>query len=171
MKLDVGEDCQWPLLTLAAWVRLDRLGEPYQSLLHTDGWEDRDYLGQVHWMVTRESTMRLALFGNTLAPGADEKHYYPDSRTSVVPEQGRWVHLATVYDSRKRSVRFYLNGDFDKETLQATAHPARLGPAQIGNWNREDRKLSGRVDELVILGRAMSDDEVRELFAAGNPYR
>ncbi len=38
MKLDVGGDREWPQLTLAAWVRLDRLGEPYQSLIHTDGW-------------------------------------------------------------------------------------------------------------------------------------
>ena len=51
------------------------------------------------------------------------------------------------------------------------AHPARLGKAQVGNWDRQDRKLSGRVDELLLLGRAMTDEEIRVLFAAGNPYR
>jgi hypothetical protein len=157
-------------LTLAAWLRLDRLGEPYQSLLHTDGW-DRNNHGQVHWMVTRHSNMRLALFGNTLAPGSIEREQYPDSRTSVLPERGRWIHLATVYDSVKKTVRFYLNGLFDSETHQAIAHPARLGPAQIGNWDQYDRKLSGRVDELLLLGRAMNDEEVHALFEAGNPYR
>jgi hypothetical protein len=114
--------------------------------------------------------MRLALIGNTLAPGSDEQAGYPDSRTPVLPEQGRWVHLATVYNSTQATVRFYLNGQFDKETRQEIAHPARLGPAQIGNWNQKDRKLSGRVDELVLLGRAMTDDEIRALYAAGNPY-
>ncbi len=122
-------------------------------------------------MVTRNTTMRLALFGNTLAEGFEEHDGYPDSRTPVLPEQGRWVHLAAVYDSVARSVRFYLNGQLDKETLQEIAHPARLGPAQIGNWDKHDRKLSGRIDEFVVLGRAMPDDEVRGLFAAGNPYR
>jgi hypothetical protein len=58
----------------------------------------------------------------------------------------------------------------DKETLQAVAHPARLGPAQIGNWNREDRKLSGRMDEFLLLGRVLSDQEIRELYLSGNPY-
>ena len=81
------------------------------------------------------------------------------------------MHLASVYDSEKGTVRFFLNGRFDKETKQQVANPARLGPAQIGNWNQKDRKLSGRVDELLILGRAMSDEEVRALHAAGNPYR
>jgi hypothetical protein len=170
LNLNVGGDREWPQLTLATWVRLDRLGAPFQSLIHTDGWSENNP-GQVHWMVTRNTTMRLALFGNTLAAGSDERSGYPDSRTSVLPEQGRWVHLATVYDSTARTVRFYLNGQFDKETRLETAHPARLGPAQMGNWDRSDRKLSGRVDELILLGRAMNDAEVRTLFEAGNPYR
>jgi hypothetical protein len=122
-------------------------------------------------MVTRHATMRLALRGNTLAAGSDETEGYPDSRTQVLPELGRWVHLATVYDANTRTVRFYHNGRFDKETRQAIAHPARLGPARIGNWDRQDRKLSGRVDELLLLGRALSDAEIRALFEAGNPYR
>jgi len=170
LKLDVGGDRQWPQLTLAAWVRLDRVGAPYQSLLHTDGWNEKNP-GQVHWMINRDTTMRLALFGNTLAHGFENREGYPDSRLSVLPERGRWVHLAVVYDSAARTVRFFLNGRFDVETRQEIAHPARLGPARIGNWNQRDRKLSGRVDELLILGRAMSDAEVRALFAAGNPYR
>lgn len=169
MKLGAGAGRSWPQLTLSAWVRLDRLGQPYQSLYHTDGW-DEDKPGQVHWMINRDSTMRLALKHNTLAPGVVEKQGFPDSLTPVLSEQGRWVHLAVVYDAPAGTVRFYLNGRFDKETHQTTAHPARLGPAQIGNWNSKDRKLSGRVDELILLGRAMTDDEIRALFNAGNPY-
>lgn len=169
MKLGAGAGRSWPQLTLSAWVRLDRLGQPYQSLYHTDGW-DEDKPGQVHWMINRDSTMRLALKHNTLAPGVVEKQGFPDSLTPVLPEQGRWVHLAVVYDAPAGTVRFYLNGRFDKETRQAAAHPAMLGPAQIGNWNSKDRKLSGRVDELILLGRTMTDDEIRALFDAGNPY-
>jgi hypothetical protein len=170
LRLDVGGDRAWPQLTLAAWVRLDRLGAPYQSLLHTDGW-NKGNPGQVHWMITQLTTMRLALYANTLQPGSDELNGYPDSRTSVRPEQGRWLHLATVYDADRKTVRFYLNGQFDKESRQEVAHPARLGKAQVGNWDRQDRKLSGRVDELLLLGRAMPDAEIRALYEAGNPYR
>lgn len=170
LKLDVGGGRDWPQLTLAAWVRIDRLGAPYQSLLHTDGWSQNNP-GQVHWMINRDTTMRLALIGNTLAPGSDERDGHPDSHMPVLPEQGRWVHLSTVYDSAHGTVRFYFNGQFDKETRLTTAHPARLGPAQIGNWNQKDRKLSGRVDDLLLLGRAMSDTEVHDLYSAGVPYR
>ncbi|WP_437231030.1 LamG-like jellyroll fold domain-containing protein [Planctomicrobium sp. SH661] len=171
IKLHVGEGQHWPQLTLAAWVRLDRFGEPYQSLLHTDGWYETTNFGQVHWMVTRLRTMRLALAGNTLPQGSPSKEFYPDSVTPVPSSDGRWVHLATVYDSDKRTVRFFLDGKFDTEVLQLDCYPAVLGPAQIGNWNNVDRRLSGRIDELVLLGRAMSDAEIQSLFDAGNPYR
>jgi len=169
MAIEVGADRVWPQIAMAAWVRIDRLDAPYQSLLHTDGWSVANK-GQVHWMINHNTTMRLALNANTLAPGSDELDGYPDSRTAVLPEQGRWMHLAVVYDSSKRTVRFYLNGAFDKETRLEIAHPARLGPAQIGNWDDRDRKLSGRIDELLILGRAMTDTEIKTLFEAGNPY-
>jgi anti-sigma factor RsiW len=170
LQLDVGDDHNWPQLTLAAWVRIDRLGEPYQSLLHTDGWT-KNNPGQVHWMLNRNTTMRLALSGNRLPPATDTVGGDADSRTSVLPEQGRWVHLATVYDAERRTVRFYLNGRFDNEIALQIAHPARLGPARIGNWNVRDRKLSGRVDELLLLGRALDDEDIQALFDAGNPYR
>jgi len=170
LKLNVGGGRDWPQLSMAAWVRVDRLGEPYQSLYHTDGWDDRNP-GQLHWMINRDTTMRLALQQNTLAPGVSERHGFPDSRTPVLPERGRWVHLAFVYDSALRTTRFFLNGTFDKEVLLGIANPARLGPAQIGNWDSKDRKLSGRMDELLILGRALNDEEVRTLHDAGNPYR
>lgn len=168
LKLNAGGEHEWPQLTLATWVRIDRLGAPYQSLLHTDGWS-MDNPGQVHWMITRNTTMRLALIGNTMGP--NEREPFPDSLIPVLPEQGRWVHLAAVYDAAARTVRFYLNGHFDNETLLTIAQPARLGASQIGNWDSKDRKLSGRIDELLLLGRTMSDEEVLALFNAGNPYR
>ncbi len=170
MKLAIGGEHPWPELTIAAWVRIDRLGAPFQSLYHTDGWDD-DKPGQVHWMITRENTMRLALRQVDLAPDSMSPSTYPDSLRSVLPERGRWAHLAVVYNAEARTMRFYLNGDFDNELRLSTDLPARLGPAQIGNWDRNDRKLSGRVDELLFMGRAMSDAELRALYDAGNPYR
>ncbi|MEZ5304638.1 MAG: LamG-like jellyroll fold domain-containing protein [Verrucomicrobiales bacterium] len=169
IKLDVGGDGEWDQLTLAAWVRLDHLGAPFQSLLHADGWDGGKF-GKVHWMVNQAATMRFAMWGNKPLEGTPEGRFYPDSRTPVLSDKGRWVHLAAVYDAAARTVRFYRDGRFDNEVPQAVAFPARFGPAQIGNWNREDRKLSGRVDELIILGRTMVDAEVRDLYEAGNPY-
>ncbi|MCX6854616.1 MAG: FecR domain-containing protein [Verrucomicrobia bacterium] len=164
LKLDVGGGRAWPQLTLAAWVRLDRVGgERLQSLLHTDGWK-RNEPGMIHWQVSKLGTMWLMIF-----PGL--KGNATEAATPALPDQGRWTHLVSVFDAEKRSVRHYLNGVFGIEVPQPEAQPALLGPAQIGNWDQYDRKLSGRIDEMLLLGRAMSDADVRALFEAGNPYR
>lgn len=169
IPIDVGAGEDYEQVTLAAWVRLDRLGAPFQSLYHTDGWE-ADNPGQVHWMLTQSGVMRLALRGIQLAPNAIERQGHPDSRSPVLGEKGRWIHLAAVYDSGAKTARFYVNGEFDSETTLAVAPPARLGAARIGNWNTNDRRLSGRIDEFCIVGRALGDEEIRAIHASGNPY-
>ena len=170
LSLDVGGDADWPQLTVAAWVRLDRLGEPFQSLYHTNGWSKQNP-GQVHWMIVGAGVMRLALPGWQLGANAIERHEHPESRTPVLGTAGRWMHLAFVYDSDARTVSFYVDGRPDGVTELAFAPPARLGPARVGNWNAKDRKMSGRIDELVFVGRALSADEIRALYETGVPYR
>jgi catechol 2,3-dioxygenase-like lactoylglutathione lyase family enzyme len=170
LPLDVGGDTDWLQLTVAAWVRLDRLDAPYHSLYHTDGW-NRQNPGQMHWMIVDSGVMRLALPGWKLAADAIEQHGHPESRTSVLGAAGRWMHLAIVYDSIAKTARFYVDGRPDGVTLLAEAPPARLGPARVGNWNAHDRKLSGRIDELVFVGRAVAAEEIRGLYEAGAPYR
>jgi len=165
IKLDVGGEHDWPQLTLAAWVRIDQLTAPYQSLLHSNGREG-DQRGQVHWMVTNQKTVQLGISGN-VAQGPDKKQ--PQADSQFMP--GRWMHLALVYDADRKVVGFFVNGQIDEEVQLKVAQPAVLGSAIIGNWKAADRKLSGRIDEMLILGRAMNNAEIKKLFDAGNPYR
>ncbi|MFT4549384.1 MAG: hypothetical protein ACI8XO_003297 [Verrucomicrobiales bacterium] len=78
--------------------------------------------------------------------------------------------IPTGTDADQGTVRFCHNGGFDTETRQSTTCPARPGSLQIGNWNHQERKLSGRVDDLAILARTMQNAEVHARFEAGNPY-
>lgn len=153
-------------LTLAAWVRLDRVPRAINSLLHTNGWEQA---GQVHWMVAENQRMRLALYDVRCVD--QSRNRYPESNRLVTAATGRWTHLAAVYDAGRRTVRFYIDGEFDNEVELLAGIPAVLGPARVGNWNRQERILSGRLDELVLLRRALTDPEIHALFEAGNPYQ
>jgi hypothetical protein len=152
-------------LTLAAWVRLDQVPHAINSLLHTNDWGQP---GQVHWMVAENQRMRLAVFDvRCVDPSI---YMYPQSSRLVTAATGRWTHLATVYDANRRIARFYIDGEFDNEVALLASVPAVLGPGRVGNWNRKERILSGRMDELVLLKRALSDAEIHALFEAGNPY-
>ena len=115
--------------------------------------------------------MRLALFGQSAA----QDSHWPESRRAIIEDLGRWVHLATVYDAEAATVRFFIDGRFDSEVILDVAPPAVLGPAQIGNWQianprYDDRRLSGRLDELVILKRTMRDEEIAAWVEVGSPY-
>ena len=49
--------------------------------------------------------------------------------------------------------------------------PACIGLWQQGNWQSEtgSRNITGRIDELAIFGRALTPDEIRQMFDLGNP--
>jgi hypothetical protein len=159
-------------LTMLAWVRLDRVPDGISSLYHTDGW---DTPGQVHWMMLNSGQMRLAVQGVPLGADARGKRW-PESREPLLGRLGRWMHLAAVYDADLRQVRFHINGAVDSTVELPLGLPAVLGSAQIGNWNRKQhsdtrgRQLSGRIDEFVILGRALSPEEIHDQYEAGRPY-
>ena len=50
------------------------------------------------------------------------------------------------------------------------AETARFAEARLGNWNRQERVLSGRLDDFVVLSRVMPADEMLAFFEATKPY-
>lgn len=169
LPVTIGDGRPWPQLTLAAWVRLDRIHGVHQSIFHTDLWSEGT--GHVHWMVTNLHTIRVCIKDSVISPDAPEVSNEPDSATTVDRQQDHWLHIASVYDSDRRTVRFFLNGCFDHESRLSVAPPATLGRGRFGNWTGQERGLSGRIDEFIAVGRAMSDDEIAALHDAGTPYR
>ena len=161
-----------PQLTLMAWVRLDRVPEGISSLYHTDGWTTP---GQVHWMILNNGQMRFAVQGVPVG-GDTGVERWPESRQPLLGTLGRWMHLAAVYDADLRQVRFHTNGTVDSTVALPAGLPAVLSSAQIGNWNLKHqsgtrhRQLSGRIDELVILARALAAEEIHAHYLAGRPY-
>ena len=161
-----------PQLTLMAWVRLDRVPEGISSLYHTDGWTTP---GQVHWMILNNGQMRFAVQGVPVG-GDTGVERWPESRQPLLGTLGRWMHLAAVYDADLRQVRFHTNGTLDSTVALSAGLPAVLSSAQIGNWNLKHqsgtrhRQLSGRIDELVILARALAAEEIHTHYLAGRPY-
>jgi ferric-dicitrate binding protein FerR (iron transport regulator) len=172
MQVTLGEGQTYTHLTLAAWVRLDQVRGFFQSLFQTDRYFDG--VGYAHWSLNDVRTMRFSVQGAMPEVGRRNES---DSVRSLVGDVGRWLHLVAVYDSEAGTVRLYVDGRLDRESRLLKAPPAVLGRGQFGNWKGQppllgqDRRLSGRMDEFVALGRAMSDEEVRELHDAGTPYR
>lgn len=151
-------------ITFAAWVRIEGLDRWLSSLMLTDGWE----AGEPHWQISDKGELILGIknLGNSFSPPV------------IGPEcLGRWLHLATVYNHNTNEIAHYLDGELVTSIHVSQAVPIRIGPAEIGNWQplKKDsnsiRSFNGRIDEFLILRRALSADDVRKLFSVGNPNR
>ncbi|MGI9428328.1 MAG: alkaline phosphatase D family protein [Bythopirellula sp.] len=142
--------------TLAAWMFVDRLPAPQQfvAIFHNDGWQ----VGDVHLPFTsNDGTVDLGIKGNE-----------PDMSVPkflVKDMLQRWVHLAVTYDSAEsKKVQFYVDGEQTDSFDIEQANRVRLGPGRIGGWDVENRCFPGRLDEVRIYDRVLSEEEVALLI-------
>ena len=149
-------------LTLSAWVRVHGLDRAFNSLFMSEGWGER----RVHWQITRDGRVRLGVAGR-----GQERHVDYDTPVLFRPERfGRWTHLAVVFDSERREVRHYADGELRVRLPLEDASPLRPGMAELGNWNDQRRQggvairhLSGAMDEFTLWSRPLSDAEIQKL--------
>jgi hypothetical protein len=154
-------------MSLAAWVRVDALESLLSGLVMSDG----DLPGSVRWGIKQPGNIALGVWPLN---GQDQEC---DSGVVFSPGHGsEWTHLAVVIDSATRQVRHYVNGVQTSVAPYIPAGPLRIGRAEIGNWNDESersthsiRNLNGRVDEVMIFGRALKPEEVVRLWSLGRP--
>lgn len=160
--------------TMLAWVRLDRLPNAMQSIYHGHGYDEQP--GTVHWLVRQGTgTMLLPVSGTRRlafdpSKEADKLKTYPGSQHSLSSSVGRWTLMAVTYDSETGTVRFFQDGRLDNEERVIPGVTARFGEARLGNWNRQERVLSGRLDDFVVLSRVLPADEIHAFFESTKPY-
>jgi hypothetical protein len=157
-------------LTLAAWVRVQGLDRQINSLLMSDGFEDRT----VHWSVRQDGVLALTAIGS----GARNHQICSSPPVLTLNQFGLWVHLAVVIDGHRRQVVHYFNGEPVSEHALTIQPPFQIGAAELGNWNargfpRNDpfmiRHFGGAMDEFCLFGRALGGHDIRALYSAGKP--
>ena len=182
-------DGAYEAFTFACWVRIDALDHRYNALFMGDGYEN----GEPHWQIRDDGRMMFSVMVDdsqivevvspvtkqTVRDAGLHRVYYTEPVWDV-SKGGQWLHLAAVYDPKKRQVRQYVNGErvtgepiADRYRIESL----RIGPAEIGNWGqpfRESpwfavRNLNGTIDELAIFDAALSDDEISTLHEQGKP--
>ena len=142
---------------------------PLGALLTSESWEKT---GQVHWQVHQDGAVSLTLWNG--------KNYAYKSAPMFLDSQiNCWVQTAVVYDHRAGLVKFYRDGQL-VDTKPITKHVRLcIGRAWIGNWrlggipedprdpiNTNIRNFRGRIDEMAIFRRALSNEEIQRMFEA-----
>ena len=148
-------------LSLAAWLKIDRFDHSHSPVFISNGWSR----GDVHWQIFRNQTMVL---------GYNAARIQEKSILKVVPTD-QWIHVAATIAARDGQIRTYLNGEVAGKITTVSRNSIQPGMARIGNWLMEQqdrapvRALRGRMDELAIWKRALTEAEVKVLVEKGRP--
>ncbi|MEY2597996.1 MAG: hypothetical protein RLZZ142_255, partial [Verrucomicrobiota bacterium] len=154
---------EWDAITWMAWVRVDSLPNALHGLV-------LDGAAHLHWQITGAGELQLgAAHGKGRERGV--------SPPVITPERfGQWLHLASSFDGRNGRICHYFNGERVSEHRVTPGVKLRLSEADIGNWTPEAsrgghavRNLNGRMDELLLVRRALDPEEVRRHFQSGDP--
>ena len=161
-RVDLEVPDELPQFTIAAWLNIDRLEHNLTPILNSKGWE----AGDVHFQISGGR--------QTVTVGVHPRV----EQWSVQPHLpfGRWIHVASVVDTDKRSTQTWIDGKLVASgRLSEEAHPSP-GECVIGSWGvlhkphkQWYREFRGRIDELALWRRAMSESEIRDLVNQGRP--
>ena len=149
-------------LTMAAWLKVDRLDFELNAILNSDGYKP----GGVHFQLTRRGFPR----GGLILEGS-----FKDKVVGGEAPLGTWVHVASVLSTRTRSQQIYINGILARERQWQKDEVIRPGSCRLGNWLPEtkdriaNRAFRGRIDELALWSRALPENELKRFVEAGRP--
>ena len=158
-------------LTVAAWVNFESFIEPpsphdhqFMGIMLSDG----SHQSAMHWQIMDGHRMELSIGVNNDDPVPFERYRTPN--VIAADNLNKWTMLAVVFDRENSQVRHYINGRQTNISPIIAAPDPLIGNAQIGNWDEVGahyRGLVGRIDELAIIGRAMSRQEIEAMYSAG----
>jgi len=162
------------------WVRIDGLTNTFTHSLMTG---DSEEPGTLRWTLSHQGNMRLGIARKSNGP---EAAWAVGVSPSVVKEEdlGHWFMLATTFDGTNAT--HFLNGEKVWSGRMAAPESLSFGWVEIGNWaatpdNPEfawakgrnthffSRNFQGRIDEVAVVSRPLSAEEIQSYYAAGQP--
>jgi hypothetical protein len=78
-------------------------------------------------------------------------------------EPKKWYQVFFVWDKSANNVKGYIDGSlkFDRQNI---SWPASLPNMAIGAGFNTSRFWKGRIDEVAIWNRALSEGEIRDIY-------
>ncbi len=147
--------------SMAAWVKVNQLEHSLNAFLNSDGWGP----GMLHWQLNRLGYCAAGHFEGTSR-----------SITDVRATLGQWTHVALVVDGSTQKGNYYFNGHLAMTEALPPGTVFRPGVSHLGKWHHpierwqpEVRDFRGRVDELAMWRRALTEEEIVRLAREGRP--
>ncbi len=149
-------------ISLAAWVYFDDVsGSPeiiiakvFNNTTHTNPY----FSYGLHILTNGQPRFWLSLAGGTANVPAPTGQFF---------ESKRWYHLAGVYEGS--TMTLYVNGQSVATTSRSAAINGYNTVLRLGTNGGLTEQMSGKLDDVRIYSRAMSAQQVRDLFGGTAP--
>jgi hypothetical protein len=147
--------------TVEAWIKFHSITPACGDVLVAKG-PDAPIAGD--WLISVSENAKLRPHLAT-----SQNWNYFDCGTVLDPET--WYHVAMVYDGT--TLKGYVNGVEDGSmavfgTVLTSDNPMKIGAYAPVNGDWTKAFFPGQVDELTIFNRALSAEELRNIYNAGN---
>lgn len=158
--------------------RVANLGNRYSvSLWLWNGMpnDGRDVSG---WLFSRDHNHGLGNLGDHLGIGGKSAHtgkliYFnggnPQAVVAGKSEIPRWQWRQVTFVRDRQSIRIYLNGQLEIETKIVADFPAGFDQCFFGGRSDNQSNWEGRLDEIAVFNRALSEAEILKLQAKSVP--
>jgi hypothetical protein len=164
----------WDGLTLAAWIKPEAQQPPSAGSLATIiGKWAFEVTGDEYCLAYRRDGRLLIAVGNGDRASNGEQGMYGAGNIRIAPDQFSFV--VGTWEQATGRYRLYVNGQPDQaEGTQAAPHklngrsyaPVMIGGQRVNN----DRYFAGTIDEVCILDRELTPEEVKHLYKlSGQP--
>jgi len=70
-----------------------------------------------------------------------------------------------LYDGS--AIRIYVNGNFENSVSQTTRRSNTVGAVIGSRYSKDQKYVNGIIDEVHIYNRALSEDEIKQLYYNG----
>ncbi|MCM8535951.1 MAG: LamG domain-containing protein [Lentisphaeraceae bacterium] len=149
--------------SVSMWFKIDRQDTLLSPLFNSNKWDE----GDVHLQMLRFQQPHFDVFGTSVGPGQKRLLRKPVAHSE-------WVHITLVLSSTESYGKVYVNG---REAVQSKFPMDAIikpGKCRIGSWvpipgYEPERIFNGRIDEVVIWKKVLTQIEVTKLVESGRP--
>ena len=117
------------------------------------------------WLYSRDHNHGLSAYGEHLGIGGTGAHsgrliFQADKSLVGKSDIPRWTWQHVVLVREAGRVRVYLNGNLE---IEGAAPYSKIAACFFGARSDYDSSWEGRLDEIALFNRALSDEEIRQL--------
>ncbi len=141
-------------ITVACWVKVNMFDKIWQAIVAK---------GDSSWRLHRDKNTDSVAFAFSPWPGSHSSAY-----GNISVNDGKWHHIAGVYDGTK--MYLYVDGELDVSAEATGRINTNSWEVLIGeNAEQPGRFWNGLIDDVRIYSYALSEDEIKALYAGKGP--